>query len=407
MSTNNSSRVLNGPTYSKASIIGQTSFNIIIITAALVGNVVVIAAVISTRKLRKPTNYFITSLAVSDILIVTTIVPFHVYHYLNSMIWDLGPRICKIWIFMDFLCGAASTTNVALIAVDRLLVLSYPFVYQKFINGPRSLLAICLVWCYAAILSSLSFTNWSNDAKLIHQPACKKVDKNYYLVVSVLGIFLPLVILIVAYSMVFKLAFHQAKMIKVHATPWQDGDREHCVFSKSEKPMQTRMLIRELKATKTLMIVVGTFLICWFPLFVVLLVNQQCPKCISQNLSSLAQQIIGIIFVFTLPRVSTVANPIIYTVFNREFRAVLWVLCNKLIRVIQGANHRDVLLTSRRHAARLCEVYSTNYTDSTTNETVQKESLVSYGLTTTNEGSLLTSLFARDELEICCHETSV
>lgn len=400
---NSSASSFHQPIYSDASIIGQICFSIIIVIAALLGNTMVVVAVCSTRKLRKPTNYFIVSLAVSDILIAATIVPFRIHHYVNSMVWDLGPQGCEIWMFMDFLCSAASTTNVALIAIDRFLALSYPFKYQRLVNGKRAAIAIISVWCYAAVLSSLSLTKWSDDAKLYHTPGCLKIDKTYYLVVPLLGIFLPLVILVVAYSMVFNLAFRQAMMIKAHSAVKYDKSG-----TKLDKSAQTRMLIRELKATKTLMIVVGTFLVCWLPLFVLLLILQHClKKCVSQNLSLLAQEIIGIIFVSTLPRLSSAANPIIYSVFNREFRAVLCVFCDKIARVLPRGNVRDGMVPSRNRAG-FCGLRATADYISSTHDSAMTYGASDYlGVTSANINSRSPSVFAYKSPEICCHETAV
>ena len=403
----NNSSIFKGPgqpIYSEASIIGQTCFNLIIIIAALLGNTLVTGAVCSTRKLRKPTNYFIVSLAVSDILIVGTIVPFHVHHYLNFMVWDLGFQVCKMWILMDFLCTTASTTNVALIAIDRFLALSYPFKYQRLVNGKRSAVAIILVWCYAGVLSSLSLTDWSDDAHLYITPACKKVDKAYYLVAPLLGIFLPLVILVVAYSMVFNLAFRQALMIKSHSLVRHETTKT--TSSKPDKSAQTRILIRELKATKTLMIVVGTFLICWFPLFVLLLIQQHCPQCIDKNLSLLAQQIIGIIFVYTLPRLSSAANPIIYSIFNREFRSVLCVFCEKIARVLPRRNVRDGVVPTRNRAG-FCGLRAGDYTSSTHDSMTYDVTSDYFGVNSTNINSRSPSVFAYKSTGTCCHETNV
>ena len=403
---NNSSNVTEPgqPTYSEASIIGQTCFYIIIIIAALLGNIMVIGAVCSSRKLRKPTNYFIVSLAVSDILIVTTSVPFHLHHYLNFMVWDLGRQVCKMWILMDFLCSAASTTNVALIAIDRFLALSYPFKYQRLVNAKRCAIAIMFVWCYATILSLLSLTEWSDDAQLSHTPACKKTDKIYYLVVPLLGIFLPLVILIVAYSMVFNLAFRQAMMIKAHSTVRYNTTKTS--GSKTAKSAQTRMLIRELKATKTLMIVVGTFLICWFPLFILLLVHQHCPECIVKNLSLLAQQVIGTLFIWTLPRLSSAANPIIYSIFNREFRAVLCVFCDKITRALPRGSERDGVVPSRNRAS-FCGLRAATEYSSTHDSAVTYEETNFFGVKTLNTNNRSPSVFTYKSPEILCHETAV
>ena len=394
------------PIYSEASIIGQVCFNIVIIIAALLGNSLVIATVCWTRKLRKPTNYFIVSLAVSDIFIVTTIVPFNTHHNLNDTVWDLGLGTCKLYIFMDALCSTASTTNVAVIAIDRFLALSYPFKYQRLVNGKRSAFMVISVWCYASILSSLSFKGWSDDARILLTPACRKIDKTFYWLVTLFGMLLPLLVLVIAYSIVFNLALRQAMMIKAQSTV---HTRKRKADSKSDKSAQTRMLIRELKATKTLMIVVGTFLVCWFPLFVLLLILQNCPECIGKGLSWVEQQIIGIIFVYTLPRLSSAANPIIYSVFNREFRAALCALCDRIARVLLPRDNVRDGVVPRRSRVGFCGMRgATDYTSSTHDSAVTYEATNHYfRVSAVNNNSRSPSVFTYKSPETVCHETAV
>ncbi|KAM3872709.1 D(4) dopamine receptor-like [Diretmus argenteus] len=78
------------------------------------------------------------------------------------------------------------------------------------------------------------------------------------------------------------------------------------------KKKRAKINSRERKAMKVLPVVVGTFLFCWTPFFVVHTMRAHCESChIPASLMST---------VTWLGYVNSALNPVIYTVFNTEFR---------------------------------------------------------------------------------------
>lgn len=332
--------------YQLANIIAQASFVIFILILDVCGNCMVIGAILFYSRLRVVTNYFIISLAVSDLLIAALSMPFRIHHTLNNMCWgDLGLRVCEFWVFVDLLCSVASMTNLSLISADRYLALSYPLSYRSIMTKSRGIIAIASVWAYSILVSTLSFTKWSPEAITLDRPACVKLDKYYYTFAIIVGFFLPLIILVVAYSLVFKVALGHAQRLQlVRAIATFDtvpnGEEDEIDHTKARASVASigkierrrrKSIVRELKATKTLAIVVGTFIVCWLPFFIIMLTVQFCADCLLR-LPDKAQQAIGIIFVYVLPLLNSAVNPIIYSSFNNDFRTafknILFRLCS-------------------------------------------------------------------------------
>ena len=174
-----------------------------IIAATIFGNVLVIIAVFAESKLRKVGNFFIVSLAVSDLLVGLFVTPVAlVYNLLGS--WTFGAVFCDIWIAMDVVCCTASIVNLCVISFDRYNAITQPLRYALRRTASRAFVIIALIWAYSVFIAIPPFLGWSDGRE--HAASQCMISQNVgYTIFSTVGAYyLPLVVMIVMYLKVFR-----------------------------------------------------------------------------------------------------------------------------------------------------------------------------------------------------------
>ena len=335
-------RVCSQPT--KPMLIVYTIFLVLIMAATIFGNALVITAVYLSYRLRRMTNFFIISLAVSDLLVGLGHLPLRIDMSVHNFNWcfDRASGVvttCAYWIVMDTVFSSASICNLAVISIDRFLAITKPFDYQTKMTNRVGFSLIAFVWVYAMLWGVLSLVDWTGSTApdrrhiaVYFDPTgerrCGKNDRLYYTVAMALAFFLPLLVVIIAYSCVFRVAFTQAKAV-----------------ASLDPNKNQRRILRELKATKTIAIVIGCFIVSWLPFFIVTVISLWCTKCMQPFITSRAlSYFVRISFVFVLPVINSSLNPLIYTVFNKEFRnAFKKMLCRRRWAAAGSAGGGDTM----------------------------------------------------------------
>uniref|UniRef100_A0A7E5A040 G_PROTEIN_RECEP_F1_2 domain-containing protein n=1 Tax=Panagrellus redivivus TaxID=6233 RepID=A0A7E5A040_PANRE len=336
-----------------------------LILFALGGNVLVCAAVFLDRKLRvQPENLYLVSLAVSDLLVSLLVMVFAAANDILGY-WPFGVAYCQFWICFDITCCTASILNLCAIALDRYLHISRPMVYARYSSKRIICLSIIVVWILSALIGSaqLIFSAASNKSSMESSNNSVTVlpqanvtchldlQPLYAIVSSFLSFFLPATIMVLLYTklylyarmhvrsiraqlkqatslLIMQLASERIRQVTHVALNYESNvgdpnsnkssnqnDENFNVEFQDVAPTTKRgssgRSVSDQKARLTLGVIMGTFLICWSPFFILNIWRSLNPSFVSQKIFQ---------FVTWLGYTNSTVNPVIYGLFHRDFR---------------------------------------------------------------------------------------
>ncbi|KAG8141340.1 hypothetical protein E2320_006969 [Naja naja] len=269
---------------SKAILLGVIFGGVIVF--GVLGNIVVILSVACHKHLQSVTHYYIINLAVADLLLTSTVLPFSAMLDILGY-WAFGRIFCNLWAAVDVLCCTASIMSLCVISIDRYIGVSYPLRYPAIVTEKRGLLALLCVWTLSLVISIAPLFGWKQPDPKDEKKCQINTDPSYVLFSSLGSFYLPLVIILVMYCRVYVVARRESKGLSCGLKTEKSCSEEvtlriHCKnnteaagatpTTKQKSNFSVRLLkfSREKKAAKSLGIVVGCFILCWLPFFLIM-----------------------------------------------------------------------------------------------------------------------------------------
>ncbi|XP_039605870.1 trace amine-associated receptor 1-like [Polypterus senegalus] len=309
-------------------IIYSVMWTTIVVTVC--GNLLVIISISHFKQLHTPTNFLVLSLAVIDLLLGGFVMP-PIMARIAETCWYFGEVFCKVHLSSAVMFSTASIIHLSLISIDRYFAVCHPLRYKTMINAFLTVSLILISWILSAILGFIILFLELNlkglDEEYIQKikcvGSCFLVQNEISgLLSSLFSFYIPGFVMICIYMKIFSVARRQARSIR---------DTAHQTTEEKRSAASSK---RERKATKTLAIVLGVFLICWLPFFlcnvISPLVNHMIPSVLIE-------------FFTWIGYMNSTFNPLIYGFFYSWFRKAL-----KLIafgKIFQSDSSRTKLFT--------------------------------------------------------------
>nr|CAD7587968.1 unnamed protein product [Timema genevievae] len=322
-------------TFTTLSLLLIGIFLSLVIFLSIAGNILVCVAIYTDRGLRRIGNLFLASLAIADLFVAALVMTFAVVNDLLGY-WMFGAQFCDTWVAFDVMCSTASILNLCAISLDRYIHIKDPLRYGRWVTRRVAVGSIATIWLLAALISfvPISLGLHRPPQPLVYHagdteyPTCAlDLTPTYAVVSSCISFYIPTFVMVGIYCRLYLYAQKHVKNIRAVTRPLtttpsnttnfgatmdaSPGAKSNQKLHVSSHHHSSPYHVSDHKAAITVGVIMGVFLICWVPFFCVNIVAAFCKTCIP-----------GIVFkILTWLGYSNSAfNPIIYSIFNTEFR---------------------------------------------------------------------------------------
>ncbi|KAI2657592.1 hydroxycarboxylic acid receptor 2-like protein [Labeo rohita] len=280
---------------------------IIELLLGLPGNVMALLVFSKTLRTWRANVMFLVNLVLSDFLLLISL-PFRIDNFIRRENWVFGDAWCRINLFMLSVNRSASIAFMTAVAVDRYFKVAHPHHKINYISTKQAGGVACVIW---AVVISLRIPLLAN--KLLDKDGNTSLCRSFsnyetptigiqvHMAVFILEFFLPLLLLV----------FCSVSISCILRTRQMDKDK------------------KGKRAIRTVLVIVGVFVLCFFPsigtgltvLYLKKLGNEYCQA------YTFIGQLFSMSIAFTY--LNSALDPVIYCFSSSIFRNYLKSVVNR------------------------------------------------------------------------------
>ncbi|CAI9170722.1 unnamed protein product [Rangifer tarandus platyrhynchus] len=319
-----------------------TAVYALIFVVGVVGNLLVCLVILRHQTMKTPTNYYLFSLAVSDLLVLLLGMPLEVYEMWRNYPFLFGPVGCYFKTALFETVCFASILSVTTVSVERYVAVLHPFRAKLKSTRRRALRILGIVWGLSVLFSlpntsihGIKLHYFPNGSFIPGSATCTVIKPmwiyNFIIqVTSFLFYILPMMVISVLYYLMG---------LKLKKDQHLEADK---VTANIQRPSRKSV-------TKMLFVLVLVFAICWAPfhidrLFFSFVEEWTEPLAAVFNLIHVVS---GVFFYL-----SSAVNPIIYNLLSHRFQAAFRTVIPPSCQQQHSHNHspgpfvqRNIFLT--------------------------------------------------------------
>lgn len=186
-----------------------------ILCVSLFGNVVVLLVFQRKPQLLHVANRFVLNLLLADLLQTVLVMPFAIAATVPG-VWPLDARLCQALVVLMHLFAFAGVNTIIVVSVDRYLAIIHPLSYPTRMTPHLGTNLIICTWVLSLLQSTPPLYGWGAIDFDRHHNVCSVVwsaSLSYSVVVSAFSFWLPMLVMLGCYWMVFRAARRQNALV--------------------------------------------------------------------------------------------------------------------------------------------------------------------------------------------------
>ncbi|XP_046677384.1 thyrotropin-releasing hormone receptor-like [Homalodisca vitripennis] len=341
--------------YSHRYRIVGTIFQGIVFLVGILGNLMVVVVVKRTRSMHSPTNCYLVSLAMADMVVLIASVPNEILSYYlvgNHWLWgDLG---CSLFVFFQNLGINSSSLSLIAFTFERYMAICHPMKAHKVCTQRRAKKIIFSVWVLAVLYCSpWLFLTTTKPLNYRGFPQARFCDFKrprdeylpYYFTDLVVFYLVPLFVSCVLYGLIARTLLNR-RVIRA-------AGKASSTVVLTEAASSSRSQV-----VKMLAMVVAVFATLWLPYRGLLVYNSFAILFSKPKYMDLW----FLMFAKTCVFINSAINPILYNAMSTKFRRAFQklLLCGEPVQSMnisnlqelsRGVSTRESVLQQKRRKA--------------------------------------------------------
>ncbi|XP_017573432.1 neuromedin-U receptor 2 [Pygocentrus nattereri] len=302
---------------------------ILIFITGVMGNLLTCTVITKHRKMRTPTNLYLFSLAISDLLVLLFGMPLEIYDLWQNYPFPFGESVCYFKIFLFETVCFASVLNVTVLSVERYVAVVHPLKTRYAITNKHAQRVIGGVWvvslvCAIPNTSLHGLHYYYLPEKVLESATCNLLKPQwiYNLVIQVTTVLFYFVPMTVISGLYLVIGLRLGREQRQQGTKLGKNCSENTSWRIQVESGRRRQV------TKMLAVVVLVFAICWAPFHIDRLLWSFITQWTDHmhNVFEYVHLLSGVLFYL-----SSAVNPIIYNLLSSRFRERFFeLMCSRV-----------------------------------------------------------------------------